>query len=764
MPLKVRLNAPVIGTTGFNNHARNLIKELIPLRQVEVRNYSIGDSWTGLSDEPHNQEPYLEDWLKQALVLQSLWKNSAELTDHPIYTKWPNSAKPDIDIVLGETGHAYFYNDYLNYSIAYNVWEATLQPKDFFNRLLQFDELWVPSHWQKAHTIKQGYPADRIFVVPEGVDTEIFEPAKDFDFEQGKFRFLIVGRWEARKYTTEMIEAFLKAFPENDRVELLVSADNPFAAEGSTKTADCLKQYGFDDPRIKPISFQSTSDYAKLLREAHVFLSCSRSEGWNLPLLEAMASGVPSIYSDESGQLEFAKGRGLPVKITHETPAIGFPDCGNWYEPDPADLVKVIGDAYSNWAQHKQRALIEAAEVREQFSWQRSAQIANDRLEAIKEIVPDVNRSKIKADTITYNAIRGAFLEIIQKDPGEYLAEFIDRSTGAVEFSQKIENNMWIRSSRSYYIDWGYRITDLKSGETIMDESLVLKDNRVMVSIESKSLGDNLAWLPAVEEFRLKHGCRMVCSTFWNRLFAETYPQIEFVEPGQPITNIAAHYAIGWYYDENDLISKTANPKEVKTQPMQKTAFDILGLDYKEIRPRLVLPKAKRGKKIAIAIHGTCQAKYWNNPTGWQDVVDWCSSEGYEVVLLSAEPDNYMGNARPKGVRTLPHGPIEGVIDELMTSAAFVGIGSGLTWLSWATGTPTVLVSGFSEGYTEMQGISRVGAPAGKCSGCFNSHRLDPSDWNWCPVNKGSNRQFECSKTISSESVIAALKQELSRK
>jgi autotransporter strand-loop-strand O-heptosyltransferase len=197
---------------------------------------------------------------------------------------------------------------------------------------------------------------------------------------------------------------------------------------------------------------------------------------------------------------------------------------------------------------------------------------------------------------------------------------------------------------------------------------------------------------------------------------------------------------------------------------MQKTAFDILGLDYKEIRPRLVLPKAKRGKKIAIAIHGTCQAKYWNNPTGWQDVVDWCSSEGYEVVLLSAEPDNYMGNARPKGVRTLPHGPIEGVIDELMTSAAFVGLGSGLTWLSWATGTPTVLVSGFSEDYTEMQGISRVGAPGGKCSGCFNSHRLDPSDWNWCPVNKGSNRQFECSKTISSESVIAALKQELSRK
>jgi len=195
---------------------------------------------------------------------------------------------------------------------------------------------------------------------------------------------------------------------------------------------------------------------------------------------------------------------------------------------------------------------------------------------------------------------------------------------------------------------------------------------------------------------------------------------------------------------------------------MQKSAFDILGLDYQEIKPRIPIPKVKPKKQISIAIHGTCQAKYWNNPTGWQEVVDWCKGEGYEVLLLSAEPENYMGNSRPTGVKVLPHGPIEGVIEELAASAAFVGIGSGLTWLAWATGTPTVLVSGFSEDYTEMQGIARVGAPAGKCAGCFNSHRLDPADWNWCPVNKDTQRQFECSKSISAKRVIDALKSQLS--
>ena len=41
----------------------------------------------------------------------------------------------------------------------------------------------------------------------------------------------------------------------------------------------------------------------------------------NLPLIEAMACGTPSIYSNCSGQLEFAKGKGLPVKISHMEPA-----------------------------------------------------------------------------------------------------------------------------------------------------------------------------------------------------------------------------------------------------------------------------------------------------------------------------------------------------------------------------------------------------------------------------------------------------------
>jgi len=35
---------------------------------------------------------------------------------------------------------------------------------------------------------------------------------------------------------------------------------------------------------------------------------------------------------------------------------------------------------------------------------------------------------------------------------------------------------------------------------------------------------------------------------------------------------------------------------------------------------------------------------------------------------------------------------------------------------------------------------------------------LDPSDWNWCPDYKGTERQFECSKMITSNMVIEKIK------
>jgi autotransporter strand-loop-strand O-heptosyltransferase len=190
---------------------------------------------------------------------------------------------------------------------------------------------------------------------------------------------------------------------------------------------------------------------------------------------------------------------------------------------------------------------------------------------------------------------------------------------------------------------------------------------------------------------------------------------------------------------------------------MQKVAADILGLEYKETRPLIKLsPNIEKENLITIALHGTAQSKYWNNKTGWQDIVDFVKSKGYRVMLISKESDGYMGNSHPIGIEKLESGPIENVIETLQKSKLFIGIGSGLSWLSWATGTTTCIISGFSYDYTEPSGngVVRVSTPPNFCTGCFNDDKLDPGDWNWCPKHKGTDRQFECSKSITSKMVI----------
>ena len=50
------------------------------------------------------------------------------------------------------------------------------------------------------------------------------------------------------------------------------------------------------------------------------------------------------------------------------------------------------------------------------------------------------------------------------------------------------------------------------------------------------------------------------------------------------------------------------------------------------------------------------------------------------------------------------------------------------------------------------------------CNSCWSNYEFDPGDWNWCPVHKGTKRQFECSKTITGSDVIEKIRNLLVKK
>jgi autotransporter strand-loop-strand O-heptosyltransferase len=749
--VKIKAHTCYLGKSGYSYHSRNFFRNLSKNFDLKIRNFTWDDDLT-----------YLEERDYKILNEITLTNPQNELEDFYFKDHFRNNQFvkeenfiPDIDIVLMETDHYYFYQtDKLKgkIKIAYTVWESTELPENFLNHLKDnFHYIWVVTSWHKKMLIEQGVDPSIIFIVNEGVNPD-FYPSK---YEENEtFDFLLFGRWDYRKSIKEIIRAFNEEFKNEDNVKLKLNVDNPFAIDGLKTTEKRLKYYNLKNKNIDILHFLKRGEYIDYIKRGNVFLSCARSEGWNIPLIEAMASGTPCIYSNYGAQLEFANNKGIPVNIS------GMKKCseginqtfnntvGEYCEPDFEDLKLKMREVYENYTLHKEKALRDSKEIRNNFNWNK---IANKASSIIYDIL-----SKTDDNLINVNYINGARVELIGNKSVNYNVKFIDQETNEIIHEGDIKNGWWIKTAREYYTNWKIIIENIDDNyikDVIYQD---FKNKRVYISFESKSLGDTLAWIPYVEEFRKKHNCEVICSTFLNNLFENVYPKIKFIKPGEVVYNIVAHYKIGWFYD-NDLVNNNLNPNDFKKHPLQKTASDILGLDFKEMIPNIFMTKKYRPiekKYVTIAIHSTAQSKYWNHPNGWQIVVDNLRKNGYEVVLLSKEEDGYMGNKNPKGVIKL-EGSLSEVAEYIKYSEFFIGIGSGLSWLAWATNIPIILISGFSDTYTEFN-TSNVYRVINKsvCNSCFNKNKLDAGDWNWCPEHKGTDRQFECTKKIHPQVIL----------
>lgn len=440
------------------------------------------------------------------------------------------------------------------------------------------------------------------------------------------------------------------------------------------------------------------------------------------------------------------------------------------FSEKPANLDYLVEINYGNFkkfltVKKGQYILEKIDEYRQGESFQvfyRGVEIFNQQLTS------DVDEFKRKNKVIKYKSgnnkkniiahfVDGPFLEIKEDDDNLYNVQFINKKNNKIEFEINLKSNHWCRSAKKYYVDWLVKIKGIDN-DFYYEYDLDFKGKQVMICFESKSLGDNLAWIPYVEKFRKENNCEVVCSTFNNDLFKSEYPNIKFVLPGTSVDNIYALYRLGIFYDENRNIDYTKHITDPKKEPLLKVASDILGLTYEELRPKLKKLGKKKQKRVCIGIHSTAQCKYWNNPTGWQDVVNYLKNEGYEVRLLSKEENGYMGNTHPTGITLQPQGSLEKLIKTLQESELFIGISSGLSWLSWATETPTVIISGFTDVDLEpLDGVTRI-INKNVCNSCWSKHEFNPGDWNWCPELKDTERQFECSKTITSEQVIDKIK------
>jgi autotransporter strand-loop-strand O-heptosyltransferase len=658
------------------------------------------------------------------------YKQSFERTGHTCDILYlDNVRKEDYDIVhihvanlaliAYERGIPYVFTMHDHHSEVYGV------NSDLYKQNREAIEKSIVSFVPSQHLVSF-FNSQKVQYVRHGVNSSFFT----YDTQPAKHSLLCVGRNGLCNDISFDRKGFVYAIEAARKHDLPITIAGPsINREFFEKNSD-YKPYD----KLTLLYDLSEIELVKTYQSHTIFLHPSSVEAGhpNLTLVEAMSCALPVVSTFDSDVLP-----GM-VKI----------------ERDIESVYKGIAVTMNNWINLRR----DARKYAVANDWDI---VVGDMIEVYKKldeyrmknelnVVYDITVNEPKHEPsakIEISYIDGASITLSGGNPNtKYDFQFMDREIDESLYGGTMSTNEWSKCLIKRYVP--YRIKVSSDSKLLLDHHLNLKDKQVLICLDTKSLGDCVAWFPYIEEFRKKHGCIITCATNWSTLFEDNYPDIKFCGLSWS-GNYYAIYSVGCYPDDHRTVF---NYKDV---PLQRVASSILGINHKEIRPRITVKDTTRKikeKYVCFATHSTAQAKFWNNPVGWQETCNYLNSIGLKPVLIQSELRDDIENITNKSGIT----DIHDAVNLLYNCEFFIGIGSGLSWLSWALNKPTVLVSGFSLPRSEFYTPYRV-INTDVCNGCWNVHDFNKGDWMWCPNHKNTDRQFECSKQISSQMVIDSI-------
>lgn len=209
---------------------------------------------------------------------------------------------------------------------------------DIINKL---DALFVPSEHNKKLFEESGVTVP-IYVIPLGINPHTFKflkrPKRDV------WTFLTAGVLTLRKNPGATITGFLDEFKHEPKARLIVKTKS-----GTLGHMTFPKEWG-----VKIIDHNATQkELIDLYWQADCFLFPSRGEGFGLPVLEAMATGLPVIFADNTGMSDMANPEfNYAIPSTVKAKAERFPkewgDVGNWYNIDQDKFKEAMRHTFEN--------------------------------------------------------------------------------------------------------------------------------------------------------------------------------------------------------------------------------------------------------------------------------------------------------------------------------------------------------------------------------------------------------------------------------
>jgi hypothetical protein len=294
--------------------------------------------------------------------------------------------RPDVSVVYAQGD--VFRKNRGRHRIGYTMLEVDGFPGEWVRQANEMDEVWVPSAFNRDGLAASGVTKP-LHVMPLGVDPDHFHPEiRGVPNPNGDFVFLSNFEWNERKAPQLLLSVFNRTFRASEPVLLVCKVLNRQWERNVTAEVRAL---GLPSTGGR-VAFLYNRDYpysqmGTLYRSADCYVSASRGEGWDMPLLEAMACGLPAIATDWGAHREFVHdGIAWPLRIRGLVPAVSYNpnyEGFRWADPDPDHLAGLLRHVFENRDEARAKGARAAAEMAARWSWRRAAERIRARLDAI---------------------------------------------------------------------------------------------------------------------------------------------------------------------------------------------------------------------------------------------------------------------------------------------------------------------------------------------------------------------------------------------